>query len=355
MTETAAKGCWFWITFSVSREGYFFGFGGMRGAITDIPGIRVGHWTDREAATGCTVVLCESGAVGGIDIRGSAPGTRETALLCPMNLVERVHAVLLSGGSAFGLEAASGVMRYLEEGGWGYDAGVAKVPIVPAAILFDLSVGDVDARPGADEGYKACLAAGADEIAGGSIGAGTGATVGKILGIDRATKGGLGTASKFMGKNIVVAALVAVNSFGDVVSPETGKVLAGPRRRDGGGFFNTVDLLEEGAGGSEGNSITNTVIGVVATNAALDKTQANGLARMADGGLVRTIWPAHTMFDGDVIFTLSLSNGEEVNLTTLGAVASEVVSAAILQAVNGAESLAGIPAVRDLDFGVRDA
>ncbi len=224
----------------------------MHDAITDVPGIKVGHYTDLEAATGCTVVLCEGGAVGGVEVRGAAPGTRETDLLRPLHLVEQAHAVLLGGGSAFGLDAAAGVMRYLEERGVGFDAGVACVPIVPAAILFDLTVGNPCVRPDAEAGYQACLAASDGPVAEGNVGAGTGATVGKLLGPAYAMKAGLGTASQQIAGGIVVGAVVAVNALGDVVDPETGNILAGARNPDGGGFLNII--LDR-----DGNGVVNAV------------------------------------------------------------------------------------------------
>ncbi len=320
----------------------------MYNAITDVPGIKVGHYTDREAATGCTVILCETGAVAGADVRGSAPGTRETDLLRPMNLVEKVHAILLSGGSAFGLDAAGGVMRYLEERGFGYDTLVAKVPIVPTAIIFDLSVGNSNVRPGIEEGYKACLAASDKKVAEGCVGAGTGATVGKALGIERATKSGLGTASLQISGDIIVAALVVVNAVGDIVNPKTGEILAGPRSQENKGFLSTVELLTGGTYSYRQNPLpSNTTLGVVATNASLTKEQVNKLAQMAQDGIARAINPSHTMHDGDVMFALSL--GDKVSdITILGSVAAEVVSNAIVRAVQQAETLAGIPAIKDM-------
>ncbi len=318
----------------------------MYNAITDVPGIKVGHYTNREAATGCTVILCEEGAVGGVDVRGSAPGTRETDLLRPMNLVEKVQAILLSGGSAFGLDAASGVVRYLEERGFGHQTTVAKVPIVPAAILFDLAIGNPQVRPGAEEGYKACLAATDKEVAEGSVGAGTGATVGKLLGMDQATKSGLGTASQKIANGVIIGALVAVNAFGDVINPKNGKILAGPRDPEKKGTLSTVELLKQGY--QRRHPLThNTTIGVVATNARLTKEQVNKLAQMAQAGVARTISPSHTMYDGDVLFTLSLG-GKVSDISLLGAVAAEVVATAIVRAVLQAETLAGIPSAKDL-------
>ncbi len=321
----------------------------MYNAITDVPGIKVGHYTDREAATGCTVVLCETGAVAGVDVRGSAPGTRETDLLRPMNLVERVHAILLSGGSAFGLDAAGGVMRYLEERGFGYETLVAKVPIVPAAIIFDLNIGNSKVRPGIEEGYKACLAANDKEVAEGCVGAGTGATVGKILGIDRATKSGLGTASYKIGGDIIVAALAVVNAVGDIIDHKTGRILAGHRDQDNKSFISTIELLTQGQNSyrRQAPAPENTTLGVVATNASLNKEQVNKLAQMAQDGIARAINPSHTMYDGDTIFTLSLGD-KTGDLTTLGAVAAEVVADAIVRAVKQAETLAGIPAIKDV-------
>lgn len=330
-----------------NAEKAFF-FGTMYNAITDVPGIKVGHYTNEEAATGCTVILCEKGAVAGVDVRGSAPGTRETDLLRPMNLVERVHAILLSGGSAFGLDAAGGVMHYLEEQGIGYETLAAKVPIVPAAILFDLDIGSSKIRPGVEAGYKACLAATEKKIAEGCVGAGTGATVGKFLGVERAIKSGLGTASCKIGNDLTVAALVVVNAIGDIIDPKTGNVLAGPRNKKNNGFLSTVELLTGGVYSYRKSLIpTNTTLGVVATNACLNKEQVNKLAQMAHDGLARAINPSHTMYDGDTIFALSL--GDKVgDLTTLGAAAAEVVASAIVRAVQHAETLAGIPAIKDV-------
>jgi L-aminopeptidase/D-esterase-like protein len=314
-------------------------------AITDVPGIEVGHWTDLEAATGCTVVLCRNGAVGGVDVRGGAPGTRETDLLRPECLVDRVHAVLLSGGSAFGLAAADGVMRYLEEQGIGFDVGVAKVPIVPAAILFDLAIGRADVRPGPGSGYAACEAAIRGPVAEGNVGAGTGATVGKMMGVGLAMKSGLGTASQVIGE-LAVGALAAVNALGDVVNPATGQVLAGARSPTGEGFADSLTLVKAGlAQASAGQSTT---LGVVATNAALNKAQARKVAQMAHDGLARTIRPVHTPFDGDTIFALSTGD-LPVDVGLVGAIAAETLAQAVVRAVQAAQSLHGIPAMRDLE------
>jgi L-aminopeptidase/D-esterase-like protein len=317
----------------------------MYNAITDVLGIKVGHSTDKKAATGCTVILCERGAVAGVDVSGSSPGTRETDLLRPGNSVERVQAIVLGGGSAFGLDASTGVMKYLEERGFGYETSAGKVPIVPAAIIFDLNVGDSKIRPGANEGYQACLAAANGRVAEGCVGAGTGATVGKILGLQRAVKSGLGTASQRIARDVVVAALVVVNAVGDVIEPGTGNILAGPRRAKGRGFLSTSELWKGGF--KEEVPPSNTVIGVVATDANPTKTEANKLARMAQVGIARTIDPCHTMYDGDALFTLSLGE-KEADLSALGAAAAEVVAEAIVRAIRKAKTLAGVPAAKDV-------
>ena len=321
----------------------------MYDAITDVPGIKVGHYTDSQAATGCTVVLCQEGAVAGVDVRGSAPGTRETDLLNPIHLVEEVHAILIAGGSAFGLDAAGGVMRYLEEHTCGHETGICKVPIVPAAVLFDLSMGDATVRPGIEEGYHACLAAHSGTVAEGSVGAGTGAMVGIALGPAQAVKSGIGTASYEFNDNIIVGAIVAVNAMGDVVDSATGQTLAAPRRLDGKGFLNTSELLK----GNQGFQIpvsSNTTIGVIATNALLTKPQATKVAQMAQDGLARIIRPAHTMFDGDVVFVLSSGREEskQADVTAVGTVAAEVTSHAIVRGITQAEGLCGIPSAREV-------
>lgn len=324
----------------------------MYEAITDVPGIKVGHYTDVEAATGCTVVLCEEGAVAGVDVRGSSPGTRDTELLRPMNQVQNVHAILLSGGSSFGLDAAAGVMRYLEERGKGYKIADTIVPIVPAAILFDLAIGNPKVRPGPMEGYQACISAKGAMVPEGCVGAGTGAMVGQLMGTERATKSGLGTTSEKIANDVIVAAIIAVNSLGDVIDPKTGKVLAGIRRLDGKGFAKTIELMKQGyrylaePGG-------NTTIGVVATNAFLSKEQANKVAQMAHDGMARAINPCHTMLDGDTIFALSTGQ-QECDITTVGSMAAEVLCRAIVRAVTQAVSLASVPAASSvLGVGVK--
>ena len=314
--------------------------------ILSLPGIRIGHHTDKESITGCTVVLCEQGAVAGVDVSGSSPGTRETDLLRPGNLVEKVQAVVFSGGSAFGLDAATGVMRYLEEQGFGHETSAGKVPIVPAAIIYDLNIGNSKVRPGASEGYEACLAATDGEVAEGCVGAGTGAAVGKILGIERATKSGLGIASQEIRDGIIVAALVVVNACGDVIDPGSGEIIAGARQPSGGGFLSTTEILKRGEFEKKALPF-NTIIGVVATNAQLSKEQANRLAQVARSGIARTVNPCHTVYDGDVLFALSMGE-KKGDLMTLGAVAAEVVSAAIFRGVLQAESMGGIPAAKDV-------
>ena len=322
------------------------------GSITDIPGIRVGHSTDLEHATGCTVVLCPSGAVGGVDVRGSAPGTRETDLLRPGNLVDEVHAVLLSGGSAYGLDAASGVMRYLEENGAGYEVGPAVVPIVPAAIIFDLGLGSPNVRPTADDGYAACQSAASGEPAEGSVGAGTGATVGKALGMSRAVKGGLGACSRDLGDGLVVSAMAVVNAWGDVVDPETARVVAAPRTEDGIGFHSTVELMARPRSQAQAVAGGNTTIGVVATNASLSKEQANKLAERGQDGIALAVRPSHTMGDGDTVFALATGGWpgrvDRTQLTRLGAVAASVMAQAVVRGVTQASGLAGVPSINEL-------
>ena len=322
----------------------------MHNAITDIPGIKVGHSTNLEGGTGCTVVLCEAGAVGGVDVRGSAPGSRETELLKPTNLVQEAHAILLSGGSAFGLDAASGVMRFLEERGVGFKLAGYVIPIVPAAIIFDLGVITHLVRPGPQEGYHACQVAASGPVEEGSVGVGTGATAGKALGLKRAVKGGVGTASLDLGNGILVGAIMAVNSFGSVVDPDTGTVVAGPRNEENTGFYNTLDLITSpDYVRPQPAAATNTCIGVVATNASLTKEQANKLASQAQDGLALAVRPAHTMSDGDTIFALATGeNKAPVDMTRLGAACVRAVSQAILRAVLKATALGGIPAAREI-------
>ncbi len=322
----------------------------MKNSLTDIPGILVGHWTSLDAGTGCTVVLCPQGAVAGVDVRGGAPATRETDLLDPTCTVQKVHAILLGGGSAFGLAAADGVMHWLEAHGYGFDTGVARVPIVSAACLFDLPLGRADVRPGPEEGYAACEAASDAASAEGNVGAGTGAAVGKLLGFGQATKGGLGSASRHLGGGLVVAALTAVNAVGDVIDPATGHILAGARKPVTGGFVDSESFLQSLTGQTIqdlASSRSNTTLAVVATNARLTKAQARRVAMMAHDGLARVIRPSHHPFDGDIVFVLA--TGEvEGDVGVLGATAAGVLADAVVRAVRAARSLHGIPAAQGL-------
>ena len=319
------------------------------GGITDVEGIKVGHFTETRRPTGCTVLIFEKGATAGVDVRGSAPGTRETDLLNPVNSVQQIQAILLSGGSAFGLDATSGVVRYLEEHGLGFHVGAVAVPIVPAAIIYDLGVGDPKIRPTAESGYKACQAASAGKVAEGNVGAGAGATVGKMFGQQFAMKSGLGTASIRVGKtSIVVAALVAVNAVGDVRDPATGKIVAGARKVDGPGFRDSMAQVRNGYQ-VETLAGTNTTIGVVATNAAFDKTQMTKIAQMAHDGLARTINPVHSLSDGDTIFAVATGAVKtQANHGAIGAIAAEAMAQAVLRAVRSARGLPGLPASADI-------
>ena len=345
----------------------------MNKALTDVPGLRVGHWSDRAHGTGCTVVLTPEGACGGVDVRGSAPGTRETALLDPVGRVDRVHAVLLSGGSAFGLGAADGVVRWLAERGFGWPTPAAPVPIVPAAILYDLGFAGSTTYPTGKDAYAACEAASDEDSSRGSVGAGVGCTVGKLLGAECASRGGLGQASAALPGGVIVAALVAVNAVGDVVDPKRGELVAGARDPETGQL---VDSLSEAASrldsylfrppatqdaGRTSNQALeagliasdtagdNTTIGVVATNLALNKPEATKLAQMAQTGVSRTTRPAHTLYDGDCIFALATGALEAaVELSLLGAVAAEVVAEAVLDGVLNATPAHGVPAAASL-------
>lgn len=338
--------------------------------ITAIPGVRVGHFTDAAALTGVTVVLVEGGAVAGVDVRGSAPGTRETDLLQPTNLVPRIQAVMLAGGSAPGLDAAAGVVRFLRERGIGYDTGVAKIPIVPAAILFDLAIGEVK-HPDAEMGYQACLAASAGPVPQGNVGAGTGATVGKLLGIGQATKSGVGTWVEKWG-DLLVGALAVVNAFGDVFDWQTGRMLAGLRNPEDGKLVPTMEYLRSMSLAAFREKMAqrrpdwaqgwgqNTTLAVVATNAPLGKTEITKVAQMAHDGLARAINPVHTMFDGDAVFALSVSDprlldqkptrggpasaGAGTDVSVVGALAAQVLSRAIVRAVETAVPAGGVPA-----------
>ncbi len=318
------------------------------GFITDIEGIRVGHFTDTRRPTGCTVILCERGAVGGVDVRGSAPGTRETDLLDPLNLVEKVHAVALSGGSAFGLDTATGVMKYLDEQNIGFETRSAKVPIVPAAILYDLGLGDSKIRPDSAAGYKACQAAKSGKIDEGSVGAGAGATIGKAGG-GSPMKGGIGTSSIRLANGIIVGAIVAVNCVGNVIDPKSGRIVAGARTPDGKAFVDIIETYRSGRTATEkiGEATT---IGVVATNASgFSKAQMKKIAEMSHDGMARAINPAHTMGDGDTLFAISTGTSPgQAEVTAIGALAAEAVTEAILRAVMRARSVPGFPSYEEI-------
>ncbi len=323
----------------------------MFGNLCDVPGVLVGHATDEVGLTGCTAVLFEEPAVVGVDVRGSSPGTRETDLLSPTGRVGETHAILLTGGSAFGLAAADGVVRFLEERGVGYDVRVARVPLVPAAVLFDLAVGDPKSRPDAKMGHEAAAAASCGGFAQGSIGAGTGATVGKALGRERAMKGGVGSASVELSGGLVVAALAAVNAFGDIRDPTTGKIVAGPRLDDGT-LADTVEHFEEAARNLRWGE-ENTTLAVVATNAWLTRPQTTKIAQMAHDGLARTISPVHTSVDGDAVFAASVGgaagriSGVAAAPDVVGAWGARVVEWAVLQAVRCAKGIPSFPAASE--------
>jgi L-aminopeptidase/D-esterase-like protein len=324
------------------------------GTLTDVDGIEVGHAVMAGRPTGCTVVLLRQGAVAGVDVRGAAPGTRETDLLDPLNSVQMVHAIVLAGGSAFGLDSASGVMRYLDQQGIGFKVGQASVPIVPAAILMDLGVGDQRIRPDADCGYRAATGASRAAVPRGNVGAGAGATVGKARGLAHAMKGGIGSASIRLDDGTVVGALVAVNAWGDIVDPSTGRLVAGVRSDDGTHLADVRTLMRRGSLAEPFGG--NTTLAVVGTNAVLTKTQAALVARMAHDGIARAIVPSHTPYDGDTVFAVATGTlpppadapQRAPNLARLGGLAAEAVAQAILSAVHAADSLPGVPAVRDL-------
>jgi L-aminopeptidase/D-esterase-like protein len=310
-----------------------------------IRGFRIGHFSDFENLTGCSVVLAPpEGAVGGVDVRGPAPGTRETELLRTGHLIERAHAILLTGGSAFGLDAATGVMRYLEQQNIGYDTGIARVPIVAAAVLFDLGVGNAKTRPNAEAGYAACLSASETNPEEGSVGAGTGATVGKLFGSKYSSKSGMGYAARELGAaktRVHVSAFVVTNAFGDVIDPNAGTILAGTRNPNGNGWLDTADALQ---GDLElvQRPLTNTTLGVVMTDAPLNTEEANIVAMMAQTGVSRATRPAHSMYDGDTVFVLASGMGSPGNLTAIGHAAAECVAEAIGRGVKMARSLGGV-------------
>lgn len=326
---------------------------GDAGSITRVAGIEVGHFTDTRRPTGCTVVMAREGAVAGVDVRGAAPGTRETDLLHPSNLVDKVHAIMLAGGSAWGLEAATGAVRWLEERGVGLDVAVGRLPIVPAAVLFDLLVGDMRIRPDAAAGYAACAAASGADPAEGNVGAGAGAVVGKVFGIQHAMKGGVGTASVTV-DGVTVGALIACNALGDVIDPDTAQVMAGARTDDGRALRDTRRALLCGQPPQPLLAGTNTTIGVVATDAILTKAQAHRLAISAHDGLARSINPVHTMSDGDTLFSLGTGRaGKSLGMMVLATMAAEATARATVRAVQAARSVTTadglyLPAMADL-------
>lgn len=311
----------------------------MHSSITDVAGIEVGHFTDSRRPTGCTVVLARASAVAAVDVRGAAPGTRETDLLAPHNVVERVHAILLAGGSAWGLDAAGGVMRWLDEQGIGLQVGPGRVPLVPGAVLFDLPLGDQRIRPDAAAGYAACQAASREAPAQGNVGAGAGAVVGKIFGFQRAMKGGIGTASVTV-DGVTVGAIVACNALGDVVDPDTAQVIAGARTADGKSLLDTRRALLRGELAQPILPGTNTTIGVLATDAVLTKVQAGRLATQGHDGLARAINPCHTLSDGDTLFALATgASGRSLGMMTLGAMAAEACAQAVVRAIRAARTV----------------
>lgn len=313
---------------------------------TDIEGLKVGNAQNLEGGTGCTVIICEEGAIAGVDVRGGSPGTRETDLLNPQNLVEKIHGVMLTGGSAFGLDAASGAMEYLEEKGIGFDVQVTKVPIVCSAVLFDLVVGDYKVRPDRVMGYKACVNATDKDCPSGNIGAGTGATVGKFFGINRAMKGGLGSYGVQVG-DLKVGAIVAVNALGDIIDPETGEILAGLLDEKKEKLVGTEEEMLKVYNKNKNVFSGNTTIGVVATNGKFNKSQMNKLASMAHNGYGRTMRPAHSIFDGDTIFTMATGK-VEADINVVGFLAAEVMEKAIIDAIKSADTAYGFKAYKDL-------
>ncbi|MBU5257265.1 P1 family peptidase [Tissierella praeacuta] len=315
-----------------------------QGYITDVPGIKVGHAQSEEGMTGCTVIICDSGATGGVDVRGSAPGTRETDLFKSEKMVDKVHAVVLSGGSAFGLEAASGVMRYLEEQNIGFDVGVTKVPIVASAVIFDLNIGNCKIRPDFNMGYIAAKNANVNNIQG-NVGCGMGATIGKILGPENAMKSGLGSATIKVGE-LIVSAMVAVNSFGDIYDYKNNKQIAGVYDYKNNKLLNTIDIMKN-KNRNLGFNIQNTTIGIIATNAKLTKAEANKISEMAHNGFARSINPIHTMVDGDTIFTMA-TNEIMADISLIGTMAGEAMSKAIVNGVLFAEGACGLKALKDI-------
>ncbi len=325
-------------------------------AITDIPGVRVGHASDFKALTGCTVILCEEGAIGGVDIRGGAAGTRQLDALSHIHLVDKIHAILLCGGSAFGLDAAGGVMTFLEGKGKGFDVARTKIPIVPTAVIFDLGIGDFRIRPDHKMGYEACQNA-SKKVLEGSIGAGTGATVGKLFGIDRAMKGGIGTWSIKGPNGLIVGALVVVNAFGDVIDPDTGQILAGARSsKESLKFANSAKWIKKGVVRKPFKALNisepvpfNTTLGVIATNAYLSKKEAHQVSQIAQTGLAKVISPIHTTSDGDLLFTISYGK-KKADVNTIGLLGEAVLMESVKRAVIMADGFGILPAHRDLKF-----
>ncbi len=315
----------------------------MNGTITDVPGIKVGHFSDYKALTGCTVVVAEEGAVGGVDVRGSSPGTRETDLLRPTNTVQKIHAVMLTGGSAYGLDAAGGVMQYLEEKKIGFATGSNLVPIVPAAVIYDLDIVEPGIRPDKKMGYMAARNSSDCKVEQGSVGAGTGATVGKICGMDWAMKSGIGSYSLDLGSGVIIGAISVVNALGDIY--EQGRIIAGARKQDGG-FLNTYEYIKAHISDAQ-SSGKNTTLTVVAINASLSKEEANKMAQVAHDGYARAIKPVHTIYDGDCIFTMSTGD-IKFDVLTLCEAAAEVTEKAIINAVKSAEGVMGLPSYTEL-------
>jgi L-aminopeptidase/D-esterase-like protein len=317
--------------------------------IVDVPGINVGHTTNLDSLTGCSVILCPDGAVAAVDVRGGAPGTRETDLLGPGHLVQKIHAILLTGGSAFGLAAADGVVRFLADRGFGFPIGSNRVPIVPAAVLYDLGIGDAHAFPDASSGWHAAELARSDGVEEGCVGAGTGATVGKVLGTSQATKSGLGSAALRLANGITVGAIVAVNALGDVINPVTGQILAGARHPTDGGYVSAVTQILQGEPPAASTVGTNTTIGVVATDANLGRDELARVATAAHDGLARVIRPTHTLYDGDAFFALATARSTATpNPLAIAVAASEVVATAIIRAVMSARSIGNLPCASDV-------
>lgn len=312
--------------------------------VLDVKGIKVGQVENKEALTGCTVVICEEGATCGVDVRGSAPGTRETDLLSPVNLVDKVHAVVLAGGSAFGLESTCGVARYLEENNIGYDVGITRVPIVVGAVLFDLHIGDYRVRPDLEMGYEACKRSSDEILNQGNYGAGCGAIVGKLRGIKHCMKGGIGSYSIKLENGLVVSALIAVNAYGDVY--ENGNIIAGALD-DNKNFINTYEAMKKGVKTNSIAQMQNTTIGVVVTNAKLNKNECTKIAQISHNGYARAIHPVHTTFDGDTVFTLA--TGEiECDINLVGSLAVEVVEKSIANAIKNSDSVFDIPSYKEI-------